>query len=95
MARITEFEWNSHFCDEQMQGPFKTFTHRHGIEAESRDGMEGTLVSDVVEFELPYGGMGRIGGAIVRRQLARTFAYRQKHLSEIMAAVQRQSMRRA
>jgi len=93
MACITEFEWNSHFCDAQMQGPFAAFNHRHGIKAEFRDGQEGTLVSDVVEFELPYGLWGRIAGAFVRRQLKSSFAHRQKRLPEILAAAQRQATR--
>jgi ligand-binding SRPBCC domain-containing protein len=95
LACITEFEWNSHFCDAQMRGPFSAFIHRHGIKAEFRDGREGTLVSDVVEFALPYGWMGRIAGAVVRGQLASSFTYRQKRLPEILAAAQRQAMRQA
>jgi ligand-binding SRPBCC domain-containing protein len=94
LACITEFEWNSHFRDAQMRGPFKAFNHRHGIVAEFRDGQEGTLVSDAVEFELPYGWMGRIGSAMVKRNLASSFAYRQKRLPEILAAAQRQAARR-
>src|ERR1039458_305764 len=42
MARITEFQWNSNLCDEQVRGPFSEFRHRHGIQAEMRDGQEGT-----------------------------------------------------
>ena len=95
LACITEFEWNSHFCDAQMRGPFSAFIHRHGIRAESRDGQEGTLVSDAVEFEMPYGWVGRIVGALVRRKLVSSFAYRQKRLPEILAAAQRQAMRQA
>src|ERR1035437_3067834 len=34
MARIVDFEWNSHFVDEQVRGPFAKFRHRHGIAAE-------------------------------------------------------------
>jgi len=94
-ARITEFEWNSHFCDEQVRGPFTAFRHRHGIEASVQDGAEGTLVSDRVEFELPFGMIGRLGGALVRRQLADSFAYRQKRLPEILSAAGQQAARRA
>jgi ligand-binding SRPBCC domain-containing protein len=94
-ARITEFEWNSHFCDEQIRGPFAVFKHRHGIEAEVRDGMEGTLVSDRVEFELPFGLIGRLGGAMIRRQLEESFEYRQKRLPEILSAASQQAARRA
>lgn len=95
LARVTKFEWNSHFCDTQVRGPFATFNHRHGIRAEVRDGQEGTLVSDKVEFSLPYGWLGGIAGAIVKRQLASSFAYRQKRLPEILAAAQNQAQRRA
>lgn len=94
MARITEFEWNSHFCDEQVRGPFTRFHHRHGIVAEVRDGVEGTLVSDDVEFELPYGVLGRAAGVFVLRKLEKSFAYRQKRLPEILAAAARQAVRR-
>ncbi|MGA2673620.1 MAG: SRPBCC family protein [Terracidiphilus sp.] len=93
MARITEFEWNSHFCDEQVRGPFALFRHRHGIRTEFRDGVEGTLVSDEIEYELPYGLLGRLGGGILRRKLAQSFAYRQKRLPEILAVAARQAVR--
>jgi ligand-binding SRPBCC domain-containing protein len=98
-ARITEFEWNSHISDEQARGPFTLFRHRHGIQAELRDGVEGTLVSDEVEFALPYGPLlygllGRVGGVLVRRQLESVFAHRQKRLPEILQAAARQAARR-
>jgi ligand-binding SRPBCC domain-containing protein len=95
MAHITEFEWNSHFCDRQVQGPFTHFHHRHGIHAEVRDGVEGTLVSDEIEFALPYGPIGRMGEGLLRRQLERSFAHRQKRLPEILAAAARQATKRA
>ena len=94
MTRITEFEWNSYFRDQQISGPFTGFVHRHGIEAESRDGLEGTVVTDEIEFELPYEGVGRLGGLLVLRELEKSFAYRQKRLPEILAAAERQAGRR-
>jgi len=95
MARITEFKWNSHFCDEQACGPFQSFRHRHGIAPEVRDGVEGTLVSDEIDFALPFGQAGQIAGLMVRRQLARSFAYRQKRLPEILSVAARQATRRS
>ena len=95
MARITEFAWNSHFCDEQVRGPFATFRHRHGIQAEVRDGLEGTLVADEIEFALPWGVLGKVGGLLVKHELSRTFAFRQKRLPEILAVAARQAARRA
>jgi ligand-binding SRPBCC domain-containing protein len=95
MVRITEFEWNSHFCDEQVRGPFDEYHHRHFIVPEYREGQEGTLISDEIEFALPFGMLGPMGGALVLKQLARTFAYRQKRLPEILAAAARQAVKRA
>ena len=94
LTRITEFAWNSHFCDEQVRGPFAAFRHRHGIVAESREGEEGTLVSDEVEFVLPFGVLGWMTGPLVRRQLESAFAYRQKRLPAILAAAGRQAVKR-
>jgi ligand-binding SRPBCC domain-containing protein len=95
MSRITEFQWNSHFCDEQARGPFQSFRHRHGIAAEVRDGVEGTLVSDEIDFTLPYGAAGWLAGRLVLRSLARSLAHRQKRLPEILAAAARQAARRS
>ncbi len=94
LARITEFEWNSHFRGEQVRGPFTAFRHRHGIQPETRNGEDGTLVMDEIEFELPYGLIGQAGGFIVKSQLKRAFAYRQKRLPEILAVAARQAARR-
>jgi ligand-binding SRPBCC domain-containing protein len=95
MARITEFVWNSHFRDEQIRGPFSEFRHRHGIQAEFRDGVEGTLVADEIEYALPYGFLGRLGGLLVKRQLEQSFAHRHKRLPEILAVAARQAVKRA
>jgi ligand-binding SRPBCC domain-containing protein len=84
MARITDFAWNDHFIDEQVRGPFTRFHHRHGIQPEVRDGIEGTRVTDEIEYEVPFGLLGRIAGSFVRRNLAQSFAYRQKRLPEIL-----------
>jgi ligand-binding SRPBCC domain-containing protein len=95
MARITEFEWNSHFCDEQMHGPFARFLHRHGIEAETHEGVEGTRVSDAIEFTLPFGWLGALGAGFVRGSLKRSFKHRQKRLPEILETAAHQAMRQA
>ena len=95
MARITEFAWNSYFCDEQVRGPFAQFRHRHGIQPEVRDGVEGTLVTDQIDFALPWGVLGKIGAVFVKRSLRQAFAHRQKRLPEILAVAARQAARRA
>jgi ligand-binding SRPBCC domain-containing protein len=88
-VRITEFEWNSHFCDEQIQGPFHRFHHRHSTSAAVRKGVHGTEVTDTIEYSLPFGAIGNLGNGMIRRNLMRTFAHRQQRLNEVLAAVLR------
>jgi len=95
LARIVEFEWNSHFVDEQVRGPFKVFRHRHGVRTETREAGEGTAVSDEVEYEMPGGGLGRLAGGIVRAQMEKGFAFRRQRLPEILAAAWGQATRRS
>jgi ligand-binding SRPBCC domain-containing protein len=96
LARITEFVWNSHFCDEQVHGPFAIWNHRHGIVAEAREGLMGTRISDEVEYALPLGPLGSAAHALfVRRQIEATFTYRRQRLEEILPVAARQAARRS
>ena len=96
LAQITEFVWNSHFCDEQLKGPFKLWNHCHRIAAESRNGVAGTLITDEVEYTLPLGPLGAIANALfVRGQMNSTFAYRQRQLEQILPIAARQASRRS
>jgi ligand-binding SRPBCC domain-containing protein len=86
IARITEFEWNHYFADIQQKGPFKRWNHRHEFVAETRNGISGTLVRDVIEYEIGFGVLGAIANALfVERQMRLTFAERQKALSALLA----------
>ena len=101
IASITEFVWNSHFCDEQLKGPFTSWKHFHRIAAESREDVggpviHGTLISDEVEYTLPLGPLGVLGDSLfVRHQMEATFAYRQQRLEEILPVAARQAARRS
>lgn len=86
-ALITEFEWNHHFADTQKKGPFKSFHHRHELKAEIRDRLHGTLVRDVVEYDVGFGWLGKLAQKFfVSGQLERTFAYRQKALERLLGS---------
>ncbi|HWO39513.1 MAG TPA: SRPBCC family protein [Candidatus Acidoferrum sp.] len=86
IARITEFEWNHYFSDVQQQGPFKSWHHRHEFLAETRGKVDGTLVRDVIDYEIGFGFLGAIANALlVRRQMKRTFAQRQQTLPKLLA----------
>ncbi len=91
-AEISEFVWNDHFCDVQHRGPFKYWKHCHHIRPESRPAhpgtppVPGTLLSDHVDYELPFGPLGDLGNLVfARRQLQSTFRFRHRRTSDLLA----------
>lgn len=65
---------NRQFRDVQVRGPFARWEHTHAFEP---DGPGGCFLEDRIEYELPFGWLGRVlGGAFTRRKLERMFAYR-------------------
>jgi ligand-binding SRPBCC domain-containing protein len=84
-ALITEFEWNHHFADVQKKGPFKSFHHRHELIEETRGKVEGTVVRDVIEYEVGFGWLGKMAQRLfIGAQLERTFEYRQRALKTLL-----------
>jgi ligand-binding SRPBCC domain-containing protein len=55
-SRITEFESPIHFQDCMVRGWFRSFCHDHFFE--DRDGT--TIMRDVMQFEAPFGVLGRL-----------------------------------
>jgi ligand-binding SRPBCC domain-containing protein len=85
IALITEFEWNHHFADVQKQGPFKSFHHRHELAEETRNLVKGTVVRDVIEYDVGFGWLGDLAQRfVVSRQLQQTFAFRQRALERLL-----------
>jgi ligand-binding SRPBCC domain-containing protein len=84
-AAILEFEWNHHFADEQKKGPFKYFHHRHEFSAETRSGQIGTIVRDLVDYEVGFGFLGETAQKLfVQRKFEQMFAYRQQALGKLL-----------
>jgi ligand-binding SRPBCC domain-containing protein len=85
IALITEFEWNHHFADIQEKGPFKRFKHRHEFSVETRNGVAGTTLRDVIEYDPGFGMLGNIAQKLfVDASLKRTFAYRRKTVEKLL-----------
>jgi ligand-binding SRPBCC domain-containing protein len=85
IALITEFEWNHHFADIQKQGPFKSFLHRHELSAETRNQVNGTVVRDVIDYDVGFGWLGNLAHKLfIGRQFQRTFEYRQQALEKLL-----------
>jgi ligand-binding SRPBCC domain-containing protein len=69
------------FEDEQAQGPYAFWRHRHTFEAAE----DGTIISDHVEYALPFGALGRLAHRlVVARQLRAIFEYRQRALIPLL-----------
>jgi len=56
-VEITAMDRPRHFCDEQTDGPFKSFVHDHLFE-DLGDGV--TRMTDRVAFASPFGVVGRV-----------------------------------
>jgi ligand-binding SRPBCC domain-containing protein len=73
LTEITEWQPATHFVDEQLRGPYRYWHHLH----EFSDAPDGTLMRDVVDYELPLGPLGGLAHEIaVRHLLRRIFDYR-------------------
>ena len=74
--------WNPphQFVDVQAKGPYKLWRHTHRF----AEVPGGTLISDHVEYELPFGIIGRVVNRLqVSRDLAKVFDYRSDQVLRI------------
>lgn len=96
-AEISEFVWNDHFCDVQLRGPFAYWRHCHHLHSEARTDasgqlLQGTLLIDEVEYELPFGQFGDLAQRLILgRQLKSLFAYRHTRTSQLLSFLVRTS----
>ncbi len=85
-AEIVDFVWHDHFCDIQLRrGPFAYWKHCHRIRPETRDTIAGTLLTDHVEYELPFAPLSVLVYPLFRLQIRSIFRFRQKRTSELLA----------
>jgi ligand-binding SRPBCC domain-containing protein len=82
-TRITEWDPPHAFVDEQIQGPYAEWVHRHTF-APLPDGC--TRIQDEVRYRLPLAPFGEIAYPIVRLQLQRIFRYRQAATQRLLLA---------
>ena len=72
-TRIEEFTPNERFIDVQLKGPYRLWHHTHTFEEHP----DGTLMRDIIDYEMPFGPLGTLARAlVVRRQLEEIFDYR-------------------
>lgn len=80
VTEITHIEQGVYFIDEQRVGPYTLWHHQHFLK--EKDG--GTLMSDIVSYQPPFGILGDIANSIIINQkLKEIFDYRQKVLTQL------------
>jgi ligand-binding SRPBCC domain-containing protein len=79
-TEITRWNPPHDFEDIQLSGPYQLWRHTHGFQ--ERNG--GTQMTDVVEYALPFGVLGRIAHAFqVRRNVETIFDYRYEQIQKM------------
>lgn len=74
VAVHTAYDEGRMFQDTMREGPFARWVHTHTMEP---DGSGGTWLVDHIEYTLPLGALGQLGGGwFVRRKLRRMFEHR-------------------
>lgn len=78
-TEICKVERPTMFTDQQLKGPFKTWHHTHTFKSVAG----GTLMCDVVDYELPLGIIGKLAHAIlVKQRVENIFIFRKKILDQ-------------
>jgi ligand-binding SRPBCC domain-containing protein len=84
-TRIDVWEPGERFVDTQLRGPYRLWRHLHEFRALGPDATE---VKDRVEYELPFGPLGRlVHAAFVRATLARIFDHRRERVAALLEGV--------
>jgi ligand-binding SRPBCC domain-containing protein len=79
-TRISEWDPPEAFTDEQVEGPYAVWIHRHRFERRGT----GTRIVDRVRYRLPLGWMGEVAHPMARYQLGRIFSYRERAVWEAL-----------
>ena len=78
-SKVTEFRQPHYFADEMVSGIFKSFKHEHHF----KDSSNGTLMTDVFDYESPYGSLGKLADRIfLKKYMAKFLAERNQVIKE-------------
>jgi ligand-binding SRPBCC domain-containing protein len=80
-TRISHWEPDACFVDEQLKGPYRSWVHRHSF----REAGGMTEMVDCVSYSLPFGTAGQLAAPIVSRQLDQIFDFRSRAIRSIFA----------
>lgn len=77
---ISQIDNQKSFTDFQQKGPYKFWNHFHEFIANDH----GVLMKDTVDYELPFGIIGKIANSLfIRKKLKQIFDYRYQVLEKL------------
>ncbi len=86
LALIDDYVLDQRFCDLEITGPFGYWRHCHLVSAERHGSLEGTRITDVVDYEWPVRPLSPLidmfGG---RLQIQQIFRYRHRATERLLA----------
>jgi ligand-binding SRPBCC domain-containing protein len=83
VTEIMLVDEGSCFIDEQRSGPYRLWHHEHYF----RPVAGGVEMTDIVNYEVPFGWIGRLANALfVRRQVEGIFDYRYREIEKLFPA---------
>jgi ligand-binding SRPBCC domain-containing protein len=81
-SKITDLQSPDSFTDEMIKGDFKSFKHQHHFKQIEN----GTIMIDIVDFESPYGSLGKFFNAVYLKKYVEKFLIKRndiiKHYAE-------------
>lgn len=75
-SKITKMQMPHYFVDEMIQGRFKSFKHLHFFE--EKEGC--TVMTDVLEYETPFGLLGKFFDAILLKKHLKRFLLKRNQI---------------
>ena len=84
-SRITKMKSPDFFVDEMIKGDFKSFHHEHHFKATTN----GTIMIDLLNFETPYGNIGKIANALFLKSYIEKFLIKRNTVIKEYAETQK------
>ena len=84
-SKITAMQSPVSFTDEMVKGDFKSFHHEHHFKAAAN----GTIMIDLINFETPYGKIGKIVNALFLKSYLQKFLIKRNEVIKEYAETQK------
>jgi ligand-binding SRPBCC domain-containing protein len=75
-SKVTRMDVPAFFCDEMTSGDFKSFRHEHHFQAIAN----GTVMMEYLQFETPYGWVGRMANRLFLENYIKRLVKKRNHL---------------